>query len=134
MLGSYEFDIQHRAGKLHNHADALSRLPCRQCDRIDQVDLQAVTRSQAKHEKIYDNFDETDEIETENQNEQTSDEPWLQIWNMETILKNQEDDGIIGQMLRLKNSAQAKPNWNKVSKYSKVESLLVPLGSVTCQK
>ena len=118
MLGSYQFDIQHRAGKLHSNADALSRLPCRQCGRIDQVEVQAVTRSQAKHEKIDEDFYETDKNTTENQNEQTSDEPWLQIWNTETILKNQEDDAIIGQMLRLKNGAQAKPNWNEVSKYS----------------
>ena len=74
-----------------------------------------MTRSQAKHEKIDENFDKTGENETENQ---TYDEPWLQIWNTETILKNQEDDDIIGQMLRLKSSAQAKPNWNEVSKYS----------------
>ena len=39
MLGSYEFDIQHRAGKLHSNADVLSRLPCRQCGRIDQVEV-----------------------------------------------------------------------------------------------
>ena len=37
---------------------------------------------------------------------------------METILKNQEHDAIIGQMLRLKTSAQAKPNWNELTKYS----------------
>ena len=108
MLGSYEFDIQHRARKLHSNADALSRLPCTQCGRIDQAEVQAVTRSQAKHEKIDENFDETGD----------DDEPWLQIWNTETILKNQEDDDIIGQILRLKSSAHAKPNWNEVSKYS----------------
>ena len=82
MLGSYEFDIQHRAGKLHSNADALSRLPCRQCGRIDQVEVQAVARSQAKYEKIYENFEETDKNEPENQNEKTSDEPWLQIWRL----------------------------------------------------
>ena len=37
MLGSYTFDIQHRPGKLYGNADALSRLPCRQCGKIDQT-------------------------------------------------------------------------------------------------
>ena len=118
MLGSYEFDIRHRAGKLHSNADALSRLPCRQCGRIDQASkVHAITRSQAKTKQINENIDQIAEPSV-SQYEQMTDEPWLQIWDSDTILKNQEDDAIIGQMWRLKNSAQAKPNRNEVSKYS----------------
>lgn len=32
-LSSYEFEIQHRPGKMHTNADALSRMPCRQCGK-----------------------------------------------------------------------------------------------------
>ena len=46
-LCSYMFDIQHQPGKLHGNADALSRLPCRQCGRIDQTS-EVHARSQAK--------------------------------------------------------------------------------------
>ena len=31
ILSTYNFRIQHRAGRLHGNADALSRMPCRQC-------------------------------------------------------------------------------------------------------
>ena len=30
-LGNYDLDIQHRAGKAHGNADALSRRPCQEC-------------------------------------------------------------------------------------------------------
>ena len=39
LLGSYDFNIQHRSGICHGNADALSRRPCgdcRYCDRAEQ--------------------------------------------------------------------------------------------------
>ena len=30
-LTSYQFDVKHRPGRTHSNADALSRIPCRQC-------------------------------------------------------------------------------------------------------
>ena len=54
-------DIQHRTEKLHGNAGALSRLPCRQCGRIDQTsEVQAITRPQAKT-KQNENIDQMDE-------------------------------------------------------------------------
>ena len=31
VLGTYTFDIQHRPGRQHRNADAVSRIPCTQC-------------------------------------------------------------------------------------------------------
>ena len=31
ILAEYDFQIQHRPGAKHGNADALSRLPCKQC-------------------------------------------------------------------------------------------------------
>ena len=42
----------------------------------------------------------------------------MQIWDNETILKNQKDGEIIGQVLTLKESMETKPNWNEISKLS----------------
>ena len=38
-LQELDFDIVHRRGKVHTNADALSRLPCRQCGRDSHVSL-----------------------------------------------------------------------------------------------
>ena len=35
ILAEYDFTIQHRPGLKHSNADALSRLPCKQCGRQD---------------------------------------------------------------------------------------------------
>ena len=52
VLGTYDFEIQHRAGLKHNNADSMSRGPCRQCGREDTCGEKGVckvtTRSAAK--------------------------------------------------------------------------------------
>ena len=37
-LQEFDFEIVHRQGKKHTNADALSRMPCRQCGRDDEQD------------------------------------------------------------------------------------------------
>ena len=37
QLQEFDFDIVHRAGRKHLNADALSRIPCRQCGRESHV-------------------------------------------------------------------------------------------------
>ncbi len=34
VLSGFEFEIKHRPGQLHRNADALSRVPCKQCTRV----------------------------------------------------------------------------------------------------
>ena len=36
VLETFDYDLQHRPGKLHTNADALSRIPCAQCDLLHQ--------------------------------------------------------------------------------------------------
>ena len=43
-LQEYQFTIIHRPGRKHNNADALSRMPCRQCGR-SEVELVATIRA-----------------------------------------------------------------------------------------
>ena len=40
ILGEYQFTVEHRPGNKHSNADALSSIPCRQCDW--QKELEAV--------------------------------------------------------------------------------------------
>ena len=35
VLDTYDYKVEHRAGKQHGNADGLSRIPCRQCGRVD---------------------------------------------------------------------------------------------------
>ena len=39
QLAMYDYSIQHRAGKIHNNADSLSRRPCENCKYCERVDL-----------------------------------------------------------------------------------------------
>jgi len=41
----FEFSIVHHPGRKHNNADALSRLPCRQCGRLAESTTNAVITS-----------------------------------------------------------------------------------------
>jgi transposase InsO family protein/predicted aspartyl protease len=38
VLGTFTFDIIHRPGRQHTNADAISRVPCRQCGRDDSTE------------------------------------------------------------------------------------------------
>ena len=44
VLYEYRFDIVHRPGKQHGNADGLSRQPCKQCKRTDEVDDRPAVR------------------------------------------------------------------------------------------
>jgi transposase InsO family protein len=42
LIAEFSFDVEHRPGLRHNNADALSRIPCRQCGREE---VEAVSRA-----------------------------------------------------------------------------------------
>lgn len=50
VLDTYTFDIEHRAGRKHNNADAMSRGPCKQCGD-EGCSVRVVTRAQRKKEE-----------------------------------------------------------------------------------
>ena len=35
-LLSYEFNVEHRPGRKHSNADAMSRKPCKQCGQVEK--------------------------------------------------------------------------------------------------
>jgi len=43
LLTEFPFDVEHRPGLKHNNADALSRIPCRQCGRTVETDSESLT-------------------------------------------------------------------------------------------
>ena len=50
LLGTYDFDIQHRSGICHGNADALSRRPCVDCRYCDLAEQKAESSSAAASE------------------------------------------------------------------------------------
>ena len=71
-LSEYDFEIQHRAGKSHGNADALSRRPCKQCKREDDEEpLETVWR-----------------VITVGGNEVGEPEPW---WNVPKLTREDKD-------------------------------------------
>lgn len=39
-LGTYEFQVIHCRGKHHSNANGLSRVPCKQCGRMDEMGVE----------------------------------------------------------------------------------------------
>ena len=61
ILGEFDFKIEHRPGRKHGNADALSRIPCKQCgkgvlaedqDNSEDFKLKACSRNQTKVAKF----------------------------------------------------------------------------------
>ena len=83
QLEAFDFAIEHRAGKKHQNADSMSRIPCQQCRRTDdEVDVVQVI-SHAHESGLQDDFD---------------------FWSDENIAKLQEKDLDVGEFYKLKKS------------------------------
>ena len=82
ILAPFDFEIQHRPGKKHENADALSRIPCKQCGRhAQEVLVQSLTKS------------------TENRK-------WLEAWNINDIKKCQSEDPVLREVMKWKNESE----------------------------
>ena len=41
ILSEFDFEIQHRVGRLHGNVDAVSRIPCSQCGFRDDMNVES---------------------------------------------------------------------------------------------
>ena len=111
-LQEYDFEIQHRLGRSHGNADALSRRPCDETDctfclRLEKKDDEAVrtARVAVANEEMC-----TDSIEPEIS--------VFKIWSKEELIQQQTEDPDIGPLLQLKSKSNSKPTWGDVSNQS----------------
>ena len=89
VIDTYDITFQHRPGRKHRNADALSRYPCRQCggDRETLAKkVRAVTRSQRC-------------------------EPG---WTPEEMAARQNADPDIGPIMRWKRAGNDRPRWEDI--------------------
>ena len=76
-LSHYNFDIEHRAGKSHQNADSLSRIPCKQCDKMgyqEQVPNCNMIQAQETENKV-ETKDQDTQVEMETQDGSTQTDP-----------------------------------------------------------
>ena len=112
VLGTFDFDVQHRPGLRHNNADAMSRGPCRQCGRDELTEENepdtclVVTRSQTKTDAVA-------KPETQKEDEWV---PWTGTGPLskENLSKAQAEDPVISQLLSWKKDGK-KPVWSEIS-------------------
>jgi len=96
ILEEFQFTVQHRAGRLHTNADAMSRIPCRQCGQcvgkiVDDETVRGATVT-AADENLIDN----DSLEP-------------------SVLKTaQEADDDISQLIAFKSSRPDAPSADSV--------------------
>ena len=111
VLGTYDYEIQHRAGIRHNNADALSRGPCRQCGRegvcSTSQPVKVLTRAAAKQADA-----QADKTNTSKE----SDSPWMGEGPLSkpNLVKAQEADPVLAKLANWKKEA-VRPKWADVA-------------------
>ncbi len=104
VIGTYDMEIVHRAGRQHGNADGLSRRPCSECKHCDrQEDKEANVASVRK----------ICAITNAPQEESPRIAPWLQVWTPQELADWQRDDPSIAKLLEWKESAD-RPDWSLV--------------------
>ena len=112
-LGNYDLDIQHRAGKAHGNADALSRRPCgecKHCPRLEERDKMAVSS---------DCITKVCMLQTHSGGEP----PWLVQHSVEDLQKLQSEDDSMSKIISWKNQGE-RPPWKDVKHEGRLVRIL----------
>ena len=112
-LGNYDLDIQHRAGKAHGNADALSRRPCGECKhclRLEERDKMAVSS---------DCITKVCMIQTHSGGKP----PWLVQHSVEDLQKLQSEDDSMSKIISWKNQGE-RPPWKDVKHEGRLVRIL----------
>ena len=114
QLNSYQFEIQHRPGRLHGNADGLSRIPCRQCGREEEPRVRAMTRRQLAKQNSKRTVETNDQVQ-HHIIEPTQSQTWMQTWTLPDIREKQLIDPNLEWIIRLLEKEQPKPSWKEVA-------------------
>lgn len=99
VLGTYDFEIEHRSGAKHLNADALSRRPCQDCAYCERTE---------QNSRVQSKCDVVRKTRAGNQN-------WLIGISSTQIAKAQSEDRHIGKILKRFVNNQEKPKWEEIS-------------------
>ncbi|XP_038066604.1 uncharacterized protein LOC119736660 [Patiria miniata] len=139
VLAEYDFQIEHRPGRRHGNADAMSRMPCRQCEWVpgevtdhDEVKSDCPTTEVLLPSKPGMEPSANDQQTDMPQSKEGSSSPtrelsirlavarvvepnWLQSMTTQTLRKQQLQDRSLGMIIRWIESKEPKPKWTEVS-------------------
>ena len=148
VIGTYDLQVTHRPGRVHNNADALSRRPCMVCSR--QQELSRQYQLDQEDTSLFQNSDQSQEESAEVIEDTTTEAPrqdthlaattrqqslpgqgslrinqgWLDGWDVEHLRLSQLSDEAIGPILLLKEADATKPAWPEVSHLSSASKAL----------
>ena len=123
VLGSYQYDIQHRPGRYHGNADGLSRRPCEgqectQCIKISKNMDKKPVHVPVRLPKERQSVSQPGEIRVAritNKSNTKNDDPWFQKYSNAEIRQMQLDDPELGEFFRYYENHDRKPNWSEVA-------------------
>ena len=102
QLEAFDFIVQHREGRKHQNADAMSRIPCPQCKRAEDLESQVYAVNQ-----VFGKGAAND------------------LWAAESVKRMQKEDLALGEFYELKIKAKdQKPAWTDVQGLSETSKTL----------
>ena len=129
-LQQYDFHVQHRAGKLHSNADALSRPclnVCKHCDRLEANETSIRIRESPDclpplnaTTGLQENVGTEGYVGATRLEEAT--DTSIQLPDVD-ILQAQEEDDEIGPIIQWRKESEIRPSKEKVSQYSETTKL-----------
>jgi hypothetical protein len=111
-LQEYDFEVQHRPGKSHGNANALSRRSCGEtgctyCIQVEEknqnMQIQHVGRVMASKGRCSEKTPCVVQCEL-----------IFQMWSMRDLEKKQADDPDISPLIRWKKQSEERPSWGDI--------------------
>ena len=108
ILGSYNFTLVHRSGKLHNNADSLSRRPCNRCDFCEKIERKSTEEEVGI------------QCECRQVKDQSSIVNWIEGKTSDDISQAQDQDPGIAVIKKWKMSSETRPRWKHISHQGRI--------------
>lgn len=118
-LQDYDFEVRHRAGRLHTNADALSRRPCEEeecqyCHRVEQRDAATLVVAALRDTPADDNNGPPDSSNVGPQVLSTTRDDGFEDIDQEQLRLNQSQDPVLSRVQDWLGAGQ-RPAWPAVS-------------------
>ena len=127
-LSAYDLQLEHRAGRSHNNADAMSRRPCKQCGRLEGslgpsgvLDLPEDADEQSQRQEVPEEDPGVGTCTAVTRRQRAERErvapphAWLEGWDNLEVRDSQLRDREIGPIMDALDKGSPKPNWSAIS-------------------